>query len=84
MKKMYLMLVFVLSVSLSFASSDLGNKIKSKKITKIEKECSLSSSGTVETPWGPQTMSLTVHGACDASLSRKLRAAIKGLRDSFK
>jgi hypothetical protein len=29
-------------------------------------------------------MSLTVHGACDASLSRKLRAAIKGLRDSFK
>nr|WP_298331974.1 hypothetical protein [uncultured Christiangramia sp.] len=46
-------------------------------------ECSITSSGTVETANGSFTATLTVTGPCDASLAGDMRAAIKALRDSF-
>lgn len=43
--------------------------------------CSLSATGTVESAeFGTMTVTITVEGACDASLSHKLRAAIAKFR----
>lgn len=56
----------------------------SLEATDEEFECSITSSGTVETSSGSFTATLTVTGPCDASLADDMRAAIKALRDSFK
>lgn len=48
-----------------------------------EFECSITSSGTIETSTGSFEATLTVTGPCDASLADKMREAIRVLRASF-
>jgi len=49
-----------------------------------EFECSVTSSGTIETSNGSFEATLTVTGPCDASLAQKMREAIATLRAAFK
>lgn len=61
-----------------------NNQINSaSKEVKDEVECSITSSGTVETSTGSFEATLTVTGPCDASLAGKMREAIRVLRASF-
>ncbi len=54
------------------------------EFSSFDYQCSVTSSGVVETPNGSFTATLTVYGPCDSSLSTMMRDAIKSLRESFK
>ncbi len=95
--KSIIRLIFLLAVTYSFAISSEGiENHELKKFTFAQNEilyhnhimadeCSVTASGTVEMANGGSfTTSITVYGPCDARLADRLRAAIKGLRDSFK
>lgn len=75
-KSFGLIAIFVVSMTLmSFSSSDHSSSSKSFE------DCSLSATGTVESAeFGTMTVTITVTGPCDISLTRKLRAAIAEFR----
>jgi hypothetical protein len=46
--------------------------------------CSASSTGVISSNSSSMVVTVTVHGRCDSSLARKLRAAIARVRKAFK
>lgn len=88
MKNLILTFAFVLVTTLTFASKKT-EEIKSVQNVKIEHNsindihnCTLSATGTVESAeFGTMTVTITVKGACDSSLSKKLIKAIADFRE---
>lgn len=79
MKNLFLTLALLMTVSFVFAT-----KTFTFQNANNQKICTLTSSGTVYSSSGSFEATITVKGSCDASLSKKLIAAIADLRAAFK